>query len=99
MAITDVKVTMIAAAPGPYSITRDSSHFKEFLMLEDDEGEASRDTHQQMQSRTIQGAEVLAPPGADEEAEAGPSSQQRFTRESLHPLRVVRNASRLTEEL
>ncbi|KAJ1207994.1 hypothetical protein NDU88_003384 [Pleurodeles waltl] len=104
LTIMTFKGTMITAAAGPYSITKNSSHFIEFLMLEDDEGEGSKGTQMQIWSNVTHEAAESCPshgygPLCDEEAEDEQGSQRHHARESARPLWVIQKAKRLIEEI
>ncbi|KAJ1183520.1 hypothetical protein NDU88_000338 [Pleurodeles waltl] len=96
--ITDIKGSVITAVAGSYSITRYSSHFREFR--EDEEGETRSRAEQQPPCEDDGEPTRASLPNGEGPLRAEDTSKEKgHGNESSQPMRASRRTKRLIEEL
>ncbi|KAJ1176570.1 hypothetical protein NDU88_001844 [Pleurodeles waltl] len=98
--ITNIKGSMITAAAGSYSTTRNSSHFREFITSDEDEGEARPSDEQTSLSEDTQEPIKAALPNSEGPLQAEDTQEEKdHEKERSRPTRVSKKPKRLIEEL
>ncbi|KAJ1160786.1 hypothetical protein NDU88_001279 [Pleurodeles waltl] len=96
--ITNIKGPMITAET--YSITRNSSNFREFKVSDDEEGETQLSARQKAPSKdTVQPTEADLPNGEGPFRAKDASEEKGHEKEKPCPMRASRKPKRLIEEL
>ncbi|KAJ1182821.1 hypothetical protein NDU88_007998 [Pleurodeles waltl] len=84
----------------PYSITRNSSHFREFRVSDDDDGKAQPSAEQKsLNEDTGESTEAALPNGEGPLRAQDAQEEKGHGMESSRPMRASRKPKRLIEEL